>query len=197
MNGGYVMLDFSGKTTGTDAIFASEITKAIATKKMIVAHNLNGQSPVVLTADEKGVLTGGGVRVSVSGTTVTITAPGVGSVSGMKIISGDVTKAISANGVGSANVPLTIPEGYSVVGLASLVVTGATTVPALTIRGWRLKSDSTALEVFYGNPSEATASSAKFEASVMIGKVVPTASREFEGETHPVEKKTVKKGSVN
>lgn len=192
MSEGYVMIDFAGKTTGTDAELAGKILDAIASGKLIIGYNISGQTPVVMAADSNGVLKGGGVTVSVSGTTVTIRTPAVGTVSDIKIINGDVTKAISANGVGSANVSLTVPEGYSVVGLASLVVTGATTVPALTIRGWRLKADSTALEVFYGNPSEATAASAKFEASVMIGIVVPPANRETEEQEE--QEKTIKKG---
>lgn len=204
MNGGYVMLDFSGKTTGTDAIFASEITKAIATKKLVIAHNLNGQSPVVLTADSNGVLTGGGVTVSVSGTTVTIATPGAGSVSDIKIISGTTTGTVSANSVIKSSISLNIPTGYSIVGVASLNITTAVSAPSLTIRGWKMTSGSNGIEVSIGNPTESPVSNVSVAVSVMIGKVVAEQSsksddNDSDGEIPietPVEKKTNKKGSA-
>lgn len=198
MNGGYVMLDFSGKVTGTDAIFASEIVKAIATKKMIIAHNLNGQSPVVLTADANGVLSGGGVTVSVSGTTVTIASPVAGSVSDIRIISGEKTGNIAASAVGQSTVPLVVPDGYSVIGVTSLIVTSANNVTALAIRGWRMSAGGNGIDIFYGNQSAETATSAKFTVSALIGKIAARQSRESADEVGeiPIEKKTAKKGSV-
>lgn len=204
MNGGYVMLDFSGKTTGTDAIFASEITKAIATKKMIIAHNLNGQSPVVLTADANGVLAGGGVTVSVSGTTVTISTPGAGTVSDIKIISGTKTGTVSANSVIRSIVSLDIPTGYSIVGITSLAITSTPSTPSLTIRGWKMTSGNDGIEVSIGNPTDNSVTPVTTTVSVMIGKVVAEQSSKSDDNVSdgeipieiPIEKKTSKKGSV-
>ena len=72
MNSGYVMIDFSGASSGTNPALATKISEAVATGKLIIGYGLNS-SPVALVANSMGdELVGNGVTISIDGNDITI-----------------------------------------------------------------------------------------------------------------------------
>lgn len=66
MNSGYVMIDFTGASSGTNPELAKQITDAIASGKLIIGYGINGRSPVVLSTIDDSELVGNGVDITVA-----------------------------------------------------------------------------------------------------------------------------------
>lgn len=177
MNGGYVMLDFAGVSTGTNAELANKITKAVTSGKLIIGCNINGQTPVVMVADSNGVLHGGDVTVSVSGTTVTVTELPTGAVvSDILKISATKSQAITASGMITASVTLTVPTGYEIIGVGKIMAKGVGDVIELALRGWQQTSGG--ITIYFSNPGSSTGT-ANIDVDVIVAKIKQQASREF------------------
>lgn len=175
MNGGYAMIDFAGVTSGTNAELANQIKEAIRSEKLIIGYNINGQSPVILIADSNGVLRGGDVTISVSGTTVAITGAAIGAViSDIRKITGTKEQAITAGNVQTIVVPLTIPTGYEIIGVGKIVPSGVGSVISLALRGYQ--QTSTGLTVYFSNSGSNTGT-ATVDVEVIIAKIQGSSAK--------------------
>ena len=188
MNSGYVMIDFTGASSGTNPELAKQITDAVSSGKLIIGYGINNQSPVVLTADSSGALSGGGVSISVSGSTVTISGPSSGDItSGLIKLSGSKEHSITAGNIQTVVVPITIPSGYEIIGVGKIVPSGVASVIGLSLRGYQ--QTSTGITVYFSNSGNSTGT-ATIEVEVVAAKVQSSNSK-FTTE-EPI-KKTTKK----
>ena len=182
MNAGIAMLDFAGITTGTHAELADQIRAAISSGKIIVGYGINGQSPVILTADSSGNLTGGGVTISVSTSTVTISGPSSGSVISEIIkISGSKEQTITAGNIQTVAVPLTIPSGYEIIGVGKIVPSGVASVIGLAIRGYQQTANG--ITVYFSNAGSNTGT-ATIEVEVIATKIQSPSGAKLTPDEH-------------
>lgn len=185
MNSGYVMIDFTGASSGTNPELAKQITDALASGKLIIGYGINNQSPVVLTANSSGVLSGGGVSVSVSGSTVTISGPAAGSVtSEIFKLSGSKEHSVTAAGIQTVVVPISIPTGYEIIGVGKILPTGVSSIVALALRGYQ--QSSTGVTVYFSNSGSSTGT-ATVEVEVTVAKIQGSNAK-FTPEETPIKR---------